>query len=513
MLDCNVLLAFEMGCGKTPTTLYAVEELRKRGEVDGAGIILAPSSLMWQWGREIEKFTTSTYVVLHGTPKTRKMLYLTAAHHDYVIMTYDTFLRDAEQIHRLPLKSFLVIDEATAIKSFKAKRTKELKRVRDVYPIRYALSGTPIENGKPEELFSILEWVDPLISGSWWKFEKDHLIRNTLGWVEGYRNIDRFHKRIRPNLLRKTVHDPDVSKYLPKVITPEPYEVAMDSKTRRVYRRIVSDLLEDLDEAADKIAERFSQEWQFEDPDHPDGKMMAKIQTARMLLDHPVAVYSSAARFADPDDDRGSSYADQLVSEGLIDGLRPLKFEALLTYVNEFLDRDEKNKAVVFCSFVDVAEAIHNALPGSVVFTGSMTSKERDAAVIKFQTDPHSRIFVSTDAGGYGLDLPQANLLINYDMPWQAGLLKQRNARIRRASSEWEHVVVQDFVVTDTIEERLMHMLSHKIAVSDAFVDGTGILEDGSLGSDLDTLRSFLGSVDPGEDDPEPMVMGISGGI
>lgn len=519
MLDCNVLLAFEMGCGKTPTTLWAIEELRRRGEVTGAGIVLAPASLMFQWEREIGKFTDSSVTVISGPPKVRKMLYLTAARHDYVVMTYDTFIRDAEEIHSRHLKSFLVIDEATAIKTFKAKRTKELKRVRDVYPVRYALSGTPIENGKPEELFSILEWVDKSIPGPWWKFEKEHLIRNGMGWVEGYRNIDKFHKRVRPNLLRKTVNDPDVSKYLPEVITPSPVEVYMDNKTMRVYERIVGDILDDLAGMADKIADRLSRDWDSEDPDHPDGKMMAKIQTARMLLDHPVAVYSSAARFADPDDDRGSAYADLLVSEGAIDGLKPVKFDAFLTYINEFLDRDEKGKAVVFCSFVDVADQIHHALPGSVVFTGSMSPKERDAAVIKFQTDPNSRVFVSTDAGGYGLDLPQANLLVNYDMPWQAGLLKQRNARIRRASSEWKHVVVQDFVVVGTIEERLLQMLSHKIAVSDAFVDGAGILEDGSLGSDLDTLRSFLNSIsyhgDPygtlflgaGDDDPLPMTM------
>jgi SNF2 family DNA or RNA helicase len=254
----------------------------------------------------------------------------------------------------------------------------------------------------------------------------------------------------------------------------------------------VDDLLVDLEEAAKKMANHFLPDsWEDNDPDHPDGKMMAKIQAARMLLDHPVAVYESASRFEDPEDDRGSSYAADLVTSGVIDGVRPLKFEALVAYLNDFLDTDPKNKAIVFCSFVDVAEHIHRALP-SVVFTGSMSAKERDRAVLKFQTDPGTRVFVSTDAGGYGLDLPQANLLVNFDLPWQAGLLKQRNARIRRASSEWKHVVVQDFVVEETIEERLQDMLRHKIAVSDAFVDGEGILEDGSLGSSLDSLRSFL---------------------
>jgi SNF2 family DNA or RNA helicase len=493
MLDANVLLAFDMGAGKTPTTLYAIEELRKQGEITGTGIILAPSSLMWQWAREIKKFTDSVALVIHGSPKAREVGYLSAAHYGYAIMTYDTFVRDAAKIERLNVKSFLVLDEATAIKSFNTKRTRHLKKVRDQYHVRYALTGTPVENGKPEELFSILEWVDPKITGPWWEFEKKHLTRNAFGWIEGYRNIKDWHKKVRSNLIRKTVNDPDVSKYLPNVIEPEPVYVTMDKKTAVVYHDIVTQILADLSEAAEKMADRFFPDsWEDNDPDHPDGKMMAKIQASRMLLDHPIAVYASAARYEDPDDARGSAFAGELVASGALDGLPAPKFDALMEYLKEFLDRDESNKAIVFCSFVDVAEQIHLSLPQSVVFNGSMSSKARDAAVLKFQSDPNVRIFVSTDAGGYGLDLPQANLLINYDLPWQAGLLKQRNARIRRASSEWKHVVVQDFIVEDTIEERLLDMLQHKIAVSDAFVDGEGILEDGTLGSSLDSLRSFL---------------------
>ena len=495
MLDHNALLAFDMGAGKTPTTIHAIETLRDEEDLEGAGVVLAPSSLLFQWAREIEKFTGGSRksLVVQGGPKNREILYLTAAQYDYVIMTYDTYLRDRDRLRRMSINNFMVLDEATAIKSFKAKRTAALKKDRDRYPVRFALTGTPVENGKPEELFSILEWVDPKIPGPWWKFEKEHLIRNSFGWVEGYRQIDKFHKRVKKNILRKTVHDPEVSKYLPAVITPPPVMVPMDRKTSGVYHRAVTDLLEDLDNIVDKLgAFRDWDDMGEQDPDHPDGKMMSKIQTIRMLLDHPESVCVSAARFADPEDTRGSEFSATLVNEGLLDGLPSPKFDSFAIYLTEYLDRDPDNKVVVFCSFVDVADHIHRATPNSVLFTGNLSSKKRDEVKTKFQTDPETRVFVSTDAGGYGLDLPQANLLINYDLPWQAGLLKQRNARIRRASSEWEHVVVQDFIVQDSLEERLMEVLRHKIAVSDAFVDGEGILEDGTIGSSLESLRSFL---------------------
>lgn len=518
MTGANVLLAFDMGTGKTPTTIYAIEKMREAGEIPigGTGVILAPASLIFQWQREIQKFTTREVVVISGPPKVREIMYLTISAFDYVVMTYDTFVRDEKILLSKDIWEFLVLDEATAIKSFKTKRTMAVKRAMKKAEVRYALTGTPVENGKPEELFSILEFVDPEIAGPWWRFEKEHITRNSLGWIEGYRNIDRFHKRVRPNLLRKTIHDPEVSKYLPEVITPEPVYVLLDKATLGLYLKIEREILEDLD----NLVEDMLSKWSDEDPDHPDGKMMAKIQTARMLLDHPVAVYTSAARFEDPDDDRGSQYAADLVKEGHLDKVtQSPKFDAFVEYLNEYLDRDPGNKVVVFCSFVDVAQHIHDSMPlSSVLFTGSMSPKDRDAAVHRFKGNPEIRVFVSTDAGGYGLDLPEANLLINYDLPWQAGLLKQRNARIRRASSEWEHVVVQDFIVQDTIEERLADMLRHKIAVSDAFVDGEGILDDGTLGSSLDSLRSFLRSLsDPHEKvsrgasgvDDTPMMMDV----
>lgn len=519
MRDHNVLLAFDMGTGKTATTLHAIESLREEDDIQTVGLIIAPASLLSQWGAEIEKFTNSTYTIVRGAPKARKVIYLGLRGFDYAIMTYDTYVRDEGLLSHIDF-SFIVLDEATAIKAFKTKRTMAMKRAGKKIPIRYALTGTPVENGKPEELFSILEWVDPKIPGPWWKFEKEHITRSPMGWVEGYRNIKKFHDRVKGNILRKTIHDPEVSKYLPEVITPEPIFVNMDTKTSRVYWDIAGGILADLDAYVEKNIEQWWKEWSDQDPDHPDGKVMAKIQTLRMLLDHPVAVYASADRYDDPSDDRGSEFASGLIASGVIDGLPAPKFEAFTDYLNDFLGYDEANKAVVFCSFVDVAEHIHNSMPlSSVLFTGSMSGPERDAAKKRFQENPEIRVFVSTDAGGYGLDLPQANLLINYDLPWQAGLLKQRNARIRRASSEWEHVVVQDFIVNDTLEERLRDSLRHKMAVSDAFVDGEGILEDGTLASSLESLRSFLSGKsmsDPygtvilgGEDDPDPMFMTV----
>jgi SNF2 family DNA or RNA helicase len=121
-----------------------------------------------------------------------------------------------------------------------------------------------------------------------------------------------------------------------------------------------------------------------------------------------------------------------------------------------------------------------------------MTAREKEDAKVDFQTNPGTRLLISSDAGGYGVDLPQANLLVNYDLPWNAGLALQRNGRIQRASSTWEHVVIQDLLMLGSIETRQYDMLQQKMSVANAIVDGEGIGKDGELNLTLGTLRQFL---------------------
>jgi SNF2 family DNA or RNA helicase len=424
----------------------------------------------------------------------REAQYALADHEQpgYLVMSYDSFVRDWAKFFPLG-RSFLVLDEATAIKSFASKRSKHIKKVCNQFEVRFALTGTPVENGKLEEIFSIMEFVDHDVLGKWYSFEPKFITRNHMGWIEGYKNIDTFRKTIKPFLLRATHKDPEVSKYLPKVLHRDPIMVGLPLAARKVVSRISDDILADLDKLAETIASRPLSEYE---KSHPDGKMMAKIQALRMFLDHPMTAANSGHRSA-TDSSGGSAYVLELMYEGVLTGTEGSpKLAALRDYLADHLD-DPANKAVVFTSFVDTAERIQNMLPhgAAVLFTGNMSPRQKDAAKQRFASDPKCRVFVSTDAGGYGLDLPQANLLVNYDLPWSAGTLKQRNARIRRASSDWDYVVVQDIIVADTVEERMLAMLSHKDAVADALVDGEGITSDGKVASELVSLRKFLESL------------------
>jgi superfamily II DNA or RNA helicase len=99
---------------------------------------------------------------------------------------------------------------------------------------------------------------------------------------------------------------------------------------------------------------------------------------------------------------------------------------------------------------------------------------------------------VSSDAGGYGVDLPQANLLVNYDQPWSAGLAVQRNGRINRTSSTWGTITIQDILVKDSIEQRQYDMLKQKGNVAGAILDGANINAKGGVDLTVGSLLDFL---------------------
>jgi len=124
---------------------------------------------------------------------------------------------------------------------------------------------------------------------------------------------------------------------------------------------------------------------------------------------------------------------------------------------------------------------------------GGMSSQEKDVAKQKFANDPDTRLFLSSDAGGYGVDLPMANHLISYDLPWSAGKLDQRESRIIRLSSEFPHVTVTSFVMRGSIEERQYEMLQEKRLINRAFID-KGYDAQGRYEITLGSLSDFLSS-------------------
>jgi SNF2 family DNA or RNA helicase len=495
----KMLVAYDLGLGKTVLTIAALESLLSGlGSAREPGIVICLSSLKYQWAEQIRRFTDAgNPLVVDGSPKKRAQQYQDALENKYshIIVNYEQVVNDWETIQLLP-RGFVVCDEATAIKSFRSKRSKYVKKLDS--PIKFALTGTPIENGRPEELYSIMQFVNPKVLGRFDLFDKTFIIRNHFGGVERYKNIPTLNKTLTKASVRKKQDDPDVAPFLPAVRFAEPIQVPFDSSSSALYRSISYDLLKDLDEAVESFGSSFDifshygyNSDQGGPKDAIKGKIMSKLTCLRMLCDHPDLIRESANSAT------GSKYAQELLDSGALTPVtKSNKLSVLKEYVDNFLSEYDGNKVVIFTSYVKMVDYIVESLEelgyAAVKYTGQMNAKAKEAAKTNFQMLPSIRVLVSSDAGGYGVDLPQANLLINYDIPWNAGLALQRNGRIRRASSTWKSIIIQNLVMENSIEERQHEMLAQKLTVASAIVDGEGFDEEGTVSLSVGSLRQFL---------------------
>jgi SNF2 family DNA or RNA helicase len=274
--------------------------------------------------------------------------------------------------------------------------------------------------------------------------------------------------------------------------------VAFDNAGASAYEKISADLINEIQKAITNHGKGFDLWAHYNGGGGNDaqGQIMARLTVLRMLCDNPQLVMDSATSYDDPtQSSTGSQYASNVVKAGWVpSSAKAPKLDAVLSYITDVLNEDPNNKVVLFSFFKKNLRLIKEATQGltnSVLFMGGMGADERDRAKTQFQTDPNVRLFLSSDAGGYGVDLPQANYLISYDLPWSAGKLDQRDARIIRLSSTHPHVTITSFVMKGSIEERQYEMLMQKRGINEAFLD-KGYDEQGKFELNLGTLSDFL---------------------
>lgn len=508
----SLLIAYTMGLGKTLVALAAIEELIAREDVRQS-LLVVPAGLKWQWAESIARFTDvptrryqlrqgvqitvpdeSACVVVDGLPAKRKHWYqqVLATRPEFAIVSYEQVRNDFRWIRKIK-PDCIVLDEATAIKGFRAKRTKLVKRL-DA-PFRYALTGTPVEN-RPEELYSIMEWIDPRVLGRFDLFDRSFIVRNNWGGVVRYKNLQVLNKKVGTAMVRKTRTDPEVAKYLPEVQESVRY-VTIDSKLRPAYQRISADLSKALSEA--NVAQSFDVTQYYagtlpSEIGSAAGGIMARTTALLMLCDHPRLLQQSAERYLSGDADGGSAYAAELVADGVFLDAPSTKLEKVVADVTDILDAEPQSKLILFSYYKDmVAELAERLGPErSVTYTGDLNVNQKAAARVRFQTEPDVRLFISSDAGGYGVDLPQANYLLNYDLAWSAGKMDQRNGRHVRVGSGHAKVYILNYLIDPSIEQRTYEMLALKRQVASATLDGVGADSKGVVENTVGSLTSYL---------------------
>lgn len=495
----NLLLAMTMGSGKTATAIAAVRRLRSQRRVDH-GVIFCPKSTMGQWLREIQRWDPRAKAqIISGEKFGRRRQWRRSHEYHYTIATTDALTYDWEDIKAHAAIDFVIIDEVTSIKGFTAKRAKHAKALAKHTEVRIGLSGQPVEN-RPEELFSIMEFVDRDVLGGFSKFDRTFILRDHWGKPRKYRNLGVLQTVMQDAMFRRSRED--IAEWLPERIETE-MPIELEPAIMKLHDLVRADLSEAIDSAIaggargsfDVLAHYGKVESNM--GISLMGQVMSRLLAMRMLSSHPSLLRLSADEFDSEVSKRGSEYASLLAANGHLDNLPILtdKLAALVDTVNEILTEDERHKVVVFSYFRPMMGLFRRHLHwDGVGINGDTTARERTTRIQRFNEDPTCRIFYSTDAGAYGVDLNQGSHLINFDLPWSAGALSQRVSRIDRTNSAFGSIQIIYMYGQDTIEERMYQMLQQKLKVARAFLDGEFDAKSGTISLDLQSLREFLDS-------------------
>jgi SNF2 family DNA or RNA helicase len=414
----RVVLADDMGLGKTVQALAAAEMLRRRCGIARV-LVIAPASVKYQWKTEIEKFTDHSAQIIDGSLLHRRELY--AAPKFFNLTSYELALKDVRYMQELA-PDLIILDEAQRIRNWTTATARTIKQLKSRYA--FVLTGTPIEN-KLEELFSVVEFVDGRRLGPAFRFLHEHRTEDKKGILIGYRGLDRIHNQLAPILLRRTRQE--VLKDLPER-TDQILHVSLTPQQAEPYWE-QHDIL-------GALMRKWERQGWLSETDLR--RILCCLQNMRMLC-------NSTFLF-----DKQTNHSPKLAEFREI--VRELTIE-------------ENRKVVVFSEYERMTHLAGKELAklgiGFVSLHGGVPSKNRGALMEKFRRDAECKVFLSTDAGGVGLNLQAASAVINFEPPWNPARLEQRIGRVHRMGQA-HPVHVVHLLTTGSIEERVWETLKLK---------------------------------------------------
>ncbi len=423
------LIGDDMGLGKTIQAIAAAEILSRHFGAERV-LVVCPASLKHQWELELARFAGRKGLVISGGQPKRRQQYADEGS-TWKFAAYDTLARDLELIAGWS-PDVVIVDEAQRIKNWNTIAARALKRIKS--PYAFVLTGTPLEN-RLEELISIVQFVDQYRLGPTWRLLHDHQVRDDHGRVVGYRKLDAIGRSLAPVMIRR--RKSEVLSQLPKR-TDKNVFVAMTEQQMVLH-----------DENRDIVA-----------------RIVHKWRKYRFLSDADQRCLTCALQNM-----RMSCNSTYLLDHETDHGVKADELTTLLEDIFEAPDA----KVVVFSQWVRTHELIARRFTprgwGHVLFHGGVPSEKRRDLIERFRHDPQCRAFLSTDAGGVGLNLQHAATVINMDQPWNPAVLEQRIARVHRMGQQ-KSVQVVNFIAQGTIEEGMLSLLSFKKSLFAGVLDG-----------------------------------------
>ncbi|MFK7873964.1 MAG: SNF2-related protein [Oligoflexales bacterium] len=416
----NGLLADDMGLGKTHQAMALLSSIQLENN-SAKFLVICPTSVLEHWADKIRSFaprlSPQSY---HGSRRERL---LQSKNSTTLITSYGIMLRDIRRLSAIQWDA-IVLDEAHYVKN---KSTATFKAVCQLNSkIRLGLTGTPMENHLGE-LKSLFDFLIPGYLGS------DRYFRDEFQTpIEQHKDREAeqsLQRLIHPLKMRRTKKD--VLKELPSKIE-EVRHCRLSTEQSALYSEVLAlkarPLIETLESGNTPV---------------PYLHVFATLQMLKQVCNHP-ALLSSPEDF-------------QKHESG--------KFELLKEIIDEALGSG--NKIVIFTQYVRMAEIISSYCDlqsiGHVTLTGK--SRSRGRLIQKFQEDPNTRIFIgSLLAGGIGIDLTAASVVIHYDRWWNASKENQATDRVHRIGQK-NFVQVMKLVTLGTLEEKIDRMIQAKQSI------------------------------------------------
>jgi len=425
----SAIIADEMGLGKT---IQAIAVAILKAELFGFTkvLVVTPASLKEQWKREIEKFTKEKAVVIGGTRENRRRV---IEEHPglFKITNYEAVLRDVTILSRW-MPDFIILDEAQRIKNFESKTHQAILSIPHTQSL--VITGTPLEN-KLEDVYSIAQFSDPTLFTPLWAFAANYYNLDKGGKkIVGYRNLDVIRDKLKSLVIRRKKEE--VFTELPEQIE-NTYYLDMSSEQEEIHQGYLSALLPLLNK---KVLTPMDIK-----------RIQMILLSMRMVCDSTYLI------------DKQTNLSPKLVE------LVPILQELVI---------ENRRKTIIFSEWTTMTYLIGKLLSDMgipfVQFHGKIPQEKRQLLVTEFQENNECMVFLSTDAGGTGLNLQNADCVINFDLPWNPAKLNQRIGRVNRIGQKSRTINVINLVMKNSIEMNVLAAINLKENLFEA------VLEDGS---------------------------------
>ena len=447
----GLCLADDMGLGKTIQVIAFLSYLKENFPYNpGSYLIICPTSILFNWQHELNKFAPELEVSFHHGPNRIRDLTnieeFTKSHHVF-LTSYGTIRNDVEILETIQF-SGIIVDESQNMKNFYSQQTQAINRLKSQF--RICLSGTPIEN-RIMELWSLFNFLNPGLLGNKTDFQKNFII--PIERFQDQEAIDKLKLIINPFIMRRVKSDKKIISDLPEKNEMKIF-VELTEDQEALYQDLVNSALQELQTSNN-------------DKRKVKGLILSLLVKLKQICNHPYQFLK--------EDIKSINFEKNL--KEIISKSKKLK--RLTEITEEVISNGEK--ILVFTQFTQMGDIIKKVLEMKfkleiLYFHGGIPEQKRKIIVNKFQSNEinsPSILILSLRAGGTGLNLTQGTTVIHFDRWWNPAVENQATDRAYRIGQK-SVVNVYKFISKGTIEEKIDELLEEKKDLAEKIVTTTG---------------------------------------